>query len=442
MSNPEVKQNQQNVYKASVIPHTFKEYIMSFGPGIVMVLSWLGAGDIVDSSSAGASYGYALMWYFALVLLIRWILVNIIAKYTLCNQVGDDNIVKGYSRIHPIFAAFLGVCGVVYGHLLNSYMIKGAGNSIYALTGHTGSIFIWSLVVMIAGLWIGFGHGKKVYAMLENVMKVILILMTVSFFIAVVKVGCNWGAFFKGLFTPQIPASTGGLVGTWTFMASLLASAGGSVCNLLYPYFLKEKGWNKPEFRKVQVYDLLLGIIMMIVLNLAIWIIGAEIMNPVGGHVKSLDDLVNALSSVIGPIGGTLIWLGVFGATFSSYLGLSFSFLRLTMDSVFILKPEREKKYGVHDKDPLWKPLVVLIMICPIIWALPSMPGFVYLTLLNTALQIFVLPIIFIGIFILTNKKELMPDKYRNKWWENTVLVMMTGFSLMLVFNMAKDLFL
>ena len=44
------------------VPRSFTEYLRSFGPGIVIVLTWLGAGDIVDMGVAGANYGYSLMW--------------------------------------------------------------------------------------------------------------------------------------------------------------------------------------------------------------------------------------------------------------------------------------------------------------------------------------------------------------------------------------------
>ena len=30
------------------LPRTFLEYVRSFGPGLVVVLTWLGAGDIVE----------------------------------------------------------------------------------------------------------------------------------------------------------------------------------------------------------------------------------------------------------------------------------------------------------------------------------------------------------------------------------------------------------
>jgi Mn2+/Fe2+ NRAMP family transporter len=50
---------------APPIPRNFVEYVRSFGPGIVIVLTWLGAGDVVDMSTAGANYGYSLLWVLA-----------------------------------------------------------------------------------------------------------------------------------------------------------------------------------------------------------------------------------------------------------------------------------------------------------------------------------------------------------------------------------------
>src|SRR6185437_11594777 len=81
------------------IPKSFLEYVRSMGPGLVAVLTWLGAGDIVNSAAAGGNYGYALMWAFALCLLIRYLFVSIIAKYQLCNQYGES-VLGGLTRLH------------------------------------------------------------------------------------------------------------------------------------------------------------------------------------------------------------------------------------------------------------------------------------------------------------------------------------------------------
>ena len=43
------------------IPKSFWQYLKSMGPGIIVALTWLGTGDLVDSAIAGGSYGYSLM---------------------------------------------------------------------------------------------------------------------------------------------------------------------------------------------------------------------------------------------------------------------------------------------------------------------------------------------------------------------------------------------
>ena len=82
------------------VPHSFVEYLRSFGPGIVIVLTWLGAGDVVDMGTAGANYGYSLLWVFVVAILFRFLFVSLIARYHLCNQHGEG-VLDGLVRLHP-----------------------------------------------------------------------------------------------------------------------------------------------------------------------------------------------------------------------------------------------------------------------------------------------------------------------------------------------------
>ncbi len=90
--------------KPPPIPRTFGEYVRSFGPGIVIVLTWLGAGDIVETGVAGGNYGYALMWIIVVALLVRFLFVSLIAKYQLCNERGEG-VLDGLARLHPWYCA-------------------------------------------------------------------------------------------------------------------------------------------------------------------------------------------------------------------------------------------------------------------------------------------------------------------------------------------------
>src|ERR1700752_4330265 len=79
------------------VPTSFGEYLRSFGPGIVIVLTWLGAGDIVDMGVAGPNYGYSLMWVLVAALMFRFVFVSLIARYQLCNQHGEG-VLDGLAR--------------------------------------------------------------------------------------------------------------------------------------------------------------------------------------------------------------------------------------------------------------------------------------------------------------------------------------------------------
>ena len=111
------------------IPHSFLEYVRSFGPGIVIVLTWLGAGDVVDMGAAGANYGYALIWVFVVAILFRFLFVSLIVRYHLCNQ-HREGVLDGLARLHPIYAPVLFFAAIVMGHVYGSYMTRGVGRGL------------------------------------------------------------------------------------------------------------------------------------------------------------------------------------------------------------------------------------------------------------------------------------------------------------------------
>src|SRR5919112_1818639 len=100
----------------------------------MVVLTWLGAGDVVDMSLAGAHHGYSLMWVLLVALAMRFVFVSVIARYQLCNERGEG-VLDGLARLHPWFAPLLLVIAVVMGHVYGAYMAVGVGETWIGLTG-------------------------------------------------------------------------------------------------------------------------------------------------------------------------------------------------------------------------------------------------------------------------------------------------------------------
>ena len=259
---------------APQVPRTFFQYLRSFGPGIVIAMTWMGAGDVVESAVAGGNYGYALMWVLALALVVRFLFVSLIAKYQLCNQRGEG-VLDGLGRLHPWYPPFLALMGVVIGHIQGAYLIVGIGEISVNVTG-IGYVWLWGLFWNLVTLAIVF---RPVYGRLELLFKVLLGLLSVSFLGAALWVGPSPSKILQGVFAFDLPAQVGPF-GSLLVAIGLIGTIGGSLANLVYPYFLEQKGWIGPAFRRVQFYDLLLGIVVLIVLDLAIWTLGCRSAPP------------------------------------------------------------------------------------------------------------------------------------------------------------------
>ncbi|HZG73209.1 MAG TPA: Nramp family divalent metal transporter, partial [Chondromyces sp.] len=332
--------------KGNIIARTLK----AVGPGILAVLTWLGAGDLVTSSVAGANYGYSLMWILALSLLLRFLIVNVIAKFQLCNSEGLS-ILEGYGRIHPLFAYFLFGYAIIMGHLFNAYMIKGAGEVLSTLL-HVNQPFLGSVVVIGLVLLL---IGRNIYNTIEGVMKVILALMTIAFLYLALQTSPDMGQMLKGTVGFSIPNDTG-VHGALLVAISIIGAVAGSISNFVHPYFMKEKGWINSSHVKMQRNDLLFAIAVCIVINFAIWIVGAEILRPNGLHVETIDDLGQALQIYLGQTGWVIFYLGVFAVLFASIVGKSTGFPRLITDAYYVINKDRKEKYnGDYNKDPMYK---------------------------------------------------------------------------------------
>ncbi|WP_299093743.1 Nramp family divalent metal transporter [uncultured Metabacillus sp.] len=426
VTTPEIREKKSNI---------ITKFKSTYGPGILAVLTWLGAGDLVTSSVAGADYGYSLMWILALSLLLRYLIVNVIARFQLCNTEGLT-LLEGYGRLHPFFGYFLFGYALIMGHLFNSYMIKGAGEVLSILL-HINQPFLGSVIVVGLVLLL---IGRNIYNTIENVMKIILALMTIAFLVLAFQSTPDVGQIVKGTIGFSIPSDTG-VHGALLVAVSIIGAVAGSISNFVHPYFMKEKGWVNPNHLKVQRNDLLFAIGVCIVINLAIWIVGAEILRPNNIHVETITDLGQALQLSLGQTGWLIFYLGVFAVLFASIVGKSTGYPRLVTDAYYVINKKRRDKYeGQYNKDPMSKWIMIFVLVTPIIWSIPGMPGFITLTIVVNALNVVGFPVIAIGMLILSNKKSLMGN-YRNNWFENVCLFLSSGLAIWSAVQLAISFF-
>ena len=97
-----------------------------FGPGLILVLTWVGVGDIIGSIVGGSTFGLNWLWILALAPLMRLFVVDQIARFTLY-KIKDDNIVASLAKISTGYPRLLLIATLFIGHLFGAYMLKGLG---------------------------------------------------------------------------------------------------------------------------------------------------------------------------------------------------------------------------------------------------------------------------------------------------------------------------
>jgi Mn2+/Fe2+ NRAMP family transporter len=418
------------------VPRTFLEYLRSFGPGIVIVLTWLGAGDVVDMGTAGANYGYSLLWVFVVAILFRSLFVSLIARYQLCNQYGEG-VLDGLVRLHPLYAPILFFAAVVMGHVYGSYMTRGIGEVSRNVFGF-GAIWQWAVAWNALALYLVF---RPSYRALELVFLFFLAVMSVSFLGSAIWVGFDPGEVVRGLVRVEMPGRHG-VYDPWQVALAMIGAVGGSLMNLVYPYFLDAKGWRGPRYRRVQLYDFLLAIIAMLLLNLAVWVLGAELLYP-DRRIEHLEDLPNLLSTVLGESGRLLFYAGIFSAIYTSIIGHAAGLGALGTHAWLRWRKGPVPTSTDFRGHPCYTWIAISCLAPTLIWTMPGMPGFVALTLTANSAQVILLPMLAGGLWWITASERLIGREYKNRWWENTLMATLfalaTYFAVQAVINLATQ---
>lgn len=419
-------------------PNGLSGYIKSMGPGIVVVISWLGTGDFISASVSGSNFGYALIWTLLIAVLSRYFIVSAMSRYQLCNTVGDETILDGYGRVWKGFPMYIGATTCVLGFVYVSFLLLAAGTALDQLFGGVISLgdwgtFAWAIPTIALAYWLGSrknGHFRG----LEIVARITMGVLVVSFLLALIGTGVDFGKLFGGLLF-ELPPGEAGYITAASTAVGLIGAVGGSAANLLYPYLMHEKKWRGAGYLKLQRLDLRFGTLVMFGLVLAVWVVAAETLHGTGQGVSSADGLALMMEKAIGPAGPPIMWLAVFFTVFNNIVTQPRVFVRMFVESVHKSHPERahaietnrnaahvpRKDLFLHDR--LFWIIFTVIMTVPIVFSIPSMPGMVVITLLGNSFNVLTVPAIIIGLIIMTTRRDLMPASHVNKWWETALLV-------------------
>ncbi|MBA6412823.1 Nramp family divalent metal transporter [Parahaliea sp. F7430] len=178
-------------------------FMRKFGPGLLVTAAFIGPGTITTASSAGANFGFALLWALLFSLFATIILQEMAARLGLVTREGLAEAMRAYSQ-NPLFgrAAVLLVIAAV-----------GAGNAAYEAGNIAGAALALELVSPLgSGFWatlIGISAGILLfsgrYRILESALVLLVLVMSTVFLLTAWMVAPSPIAILDGMFRPRLP---------------------------------------------------------------------------------------------------------------------------------------------------------------------------------------------------------------------------------------------
>ena len=398
--------------------------LLAIGPGIFAIGYTIGTGSVTSMIVAGSQYGMQLLWVLFLSCLFSWVLMEAYGRYAL---VTGETALFGFKK-HIKFGNIIGILiiiGVTFGQWNSLIGILGiSANAIF----ETVALFIPSLkgyeywgvlsiaVIIIAGMYAILWHGS--YAIFERILVIFVSFMGLSFFLSLFIVLPDPGEVVKGMI-PSIPQVAGGKMLVAAFVGTTMASA----TFLSRPLFIQGKGWTMENMRDQQK-DARWAAILIFIISASIMAVAMGAFYHDGKIVTKVLDMVYALEPVAGKFAIAIFFLGTLSA------GLSSVFPILMISPLLIADYQNGKLDMKSRQFKILTAIACLIgLSVPILGANP-----IKAQILTQVFNVFVLPLVIVGILILINKKELM-GVYKAGWVLNIGITLSLIFACIISYN-------
>lgn len=293
-----------------------KRFIKKLGPGLLFAGAAIGVSHLVQSTRAGADYGFGLLWALLLIHLVKYPFFQFGPRYA--NATGES-LLEGYLKLGK------GVL-ILYGLLtsLTMFTIQAAVTIVTAgiatsLFGDFISVKLWT-VVILSVCFIILNIGK--YQFLDVMMKIIIIVLTLT------TLGATAMAIYNSSeavsFTQLLPEGSMEITFLIAFMGWMPAPLDVSVWHSLWT-IEKQKNSSEKRNPNTALLDFNIGYLGTILLGISFVVLGALVMHPTGQSFSTSASkfpiqLIEMYTQSLGNWTSIIIGIAAFTTMFSTTL--------------------------------------------------------------------------------------------------------------------------
>ena len=398
--------------------------ILGFGPGIFAIGYTIGTGSVTSMIVAGSKFNMQLLWVLLLSCIFSGILMFAYGNYALLT---GETALYGFKK-HLKFGkalAILIIIGITFGQWNSLMGILGISSNIIfeilainfeGLIAYKYETVLGIAIFIILTFYLLMLVGK--YTFFEKILVIFVSFMGLSFVLSLCFVQPLTIDAVKGLI-PTIPDVPGGKMLVAAFVGTTMASA----TFLSRPLFVKGKGWTIKHLKQ-QKRDAITAAILIFVISGVIMAVAAGALFYQGKEVTQVLDMANTLEPVAGKWAVTVFFIGALSA------GLSSIFPCLLIAPLLIA----DYQSGTLDTNSRQFRIITAIaclvaLIGPAFGANP-----IEIQILSQVFNVFVLPIVVLGIILMLSSKKVMKD-YKTSIGVYIGLYAALFFSLVISYN-------
>ncbi len=398
--------------------------ILAIGPGIFAIGYTIGTGSVTSMLVAGSTYGMQLLWVLLLSCYFSGVLIYVYGNYSLIT--GETALYAFRNRLK--WGGAIGLM-IIFGILI------GQWNSLIGIVGITSNIFFETLkiywpsisdheymTVLVIALIIVVTFYllllKGSYTFFEKVLVIFVSLMGFSFLFSLFLVFPLPTDVIQGLI-PSIPEIEGGNMMVAAFVGTTMAAA----TFLSRPLFIKGKGWTRKDLH-VQKRDAISAAVLIFIISGAIMAVSCGGLYYDGMPIQQVSDMPNALVPVAGKFAVTIFFFGTLSAGLSSIF------------PILLIVPLLIADYKSGELDTTSRQFKIITAVASVIGLTIPFVGANPIDgqILSQVFNVFVLPLVIIGIIVLINGQSFKKE-HKTATWINVSLIAALIFSLVISYN-------
>ena len=283
------------------------KWFRDIGPGVLIAAAFIGPGTVTLCTIAGTSFGYSLIWAIVLSTFATIVLQEMSLRIGLVTRMNLAEVIRTSikSVLLNRLIILLIISSIIIGNTAyEAGNITGASLGISAIINYESINYIPVFIGLIAFVILYQGD----YKILERSLVLLVIIMSVSFFITAIMTKPDITNLLNGIFKPKVNSSNLivvlGLIGTTVVPYNIF----------LHSSLVSEK-WNSIDKLKVARIESFISILLGGLVSLSIIITAASVSNQ---NVTGVIDLAKGLEPLYGKFAIYFLGLGLFASGITS----------------------------------------------------------------------------------------------------------------------------